>query len=157
MLKLQYFGHLMRRADSLGKTMLLGKTEGKRRSRQQRAEDEMVGSKDGNGGGGWESKSQTMRILFQVLLPLAVNCSRQSQPFCFIQGPVSCAPHPVLPERFQGDSHPPARSGSCCCLPLLLSDTQLVGNLIKPALITYVKAQRGTSGAPPPQPLLIGC
>ena len=44
MLKLQYFGHLMRRADSLGKTMLLGKTEGKRRSRQQRAEDEMVGS-----------------------------------------------------------------------------------------------------------------
>ena len=31
MLKLQYFGHLMRRADSLGKTMLLGKIEGRRR------------------------------------------------------------------------------------------------------------------------------
>ena len=29
-LKLQYFGHLMRRADSLGKTLMLGKTEGKR-------------------------------------------------------------------------------------------------------------------------------
>ena len=35
-LKLQYFGHLMWRADSLGKTLMLGKTEGKRRSRQQR-------------------------------------------------------------------------------------------------------------------------
>ena len=30
-LKLQYFGHLMQRADSLEKTMMLGKTEGKRR------------------------------------------------------------------------------------------------------------------------------
>ena len=28
-LKLQYFGHLMGRADSLGKTLMLGKTEGK--------------------------------------------------------------------------------------------------------------------------------
>ena len=35
-LKLQYFGHLMRRADSLEKTLMLGKVEGKRRSRQQR-------------------------------------------------------------------------------------------------------------------------
>ena len=31
-LKLQYFGHLMRRADLLGKTLMLGKVEGKRRS-----------------------------------------------------------------------------------------------------------------------------
>ena len=31
MLKLQYFGHLMQRADTLGKTLMLGKTEGKRR------------------------------------------------------------------------------------------------------------------------------
>ena len=36
MLKLQYFGHLMRRTDSLKKTLMLGKTEGWRRSRQQR-------------------------------------------------------------------------------------------------------------------------
>ena len=34
-LKLQYFGHLMRRADSFEKTLMLGKTEG-RRKRQQR-------------------------------------------------------------------------------------------------------------------------
>ena len=33
-LKLQYFGHLMRRVDSLEKTLILGKTEGKRRRRQ---------------------------------------------------------------------------------------------------------------------------
>ena len=35
-LKLQHFGHLMRRADSLEKTLMLGMTEGKRRRRQQR-------------------------------------------------------------------------------------------------------------------------
>ena len=36
MLKLQYFGHLMQRANSLEKTPMLGKIEGKRRRRQQR-------------------------------------------------------------------------------------------------------------------------
>ena len=39
-LKLQYFGHLMWRADSIEKTLMLGKTEGKRRRGRQ---DEMVG------------------------------------------------------------------------------------------------------------------
>ena len=36
MLKLQYFGHLMQRADSLEKTLMLGKIEGKRRRGRQR-------------------------------------------------------------------------------------------------------------------------
>ena len=35
-LKLQYFGHLMRRTDSLEKTLMLGKIEGRRRRRPQR-------------------------------------------------------------------------------------------------------------------------
>ena len=35
-LKLQYFGHLMRRTDSLEKTLMLGKIEGRRRRGQQR-------------------------------------------------------------------------------------------------------------------------
>ena len=39
-LKLQYFGRLMRRADSLGKTLMLGKIEGK--SKMGAAQDEMV-------------------------------------------------------------------------------------------------------------------
>ena len=39
-LKLQYFGHLMRRADSLQKTLTLGRIEGRRRGERQ---DEMVG------------------------------------------------------------------------------------------------------------------
>ena len=39
-LKLQYFGHLMRRADSLEKTLMLGKIEGRRRRGRQ---DEMTG------------------------------------------------------------------------------------------------------------------
>ena len=36
MLKLQYFGHLMRRTDSLEKNLMLGKTEGRRRRGRQR-------------------------------------------------------------------------------------------------------------------------
>ena len=36
MLKLQYFGYVMQRAYSLGKTLMLGKTEGKRRKGRQR-------------------------------------------------------------------------------------------------------------------------
>ena len=35
-LKLQYFGHLMRRADSFEKTLVVGKIKGRRRRRQQR-------------------------------------------------------------------------------------------------------------------------
>ena len=35
-LKLQYFGHLMQRADSFEKTLMLGKIEGRRRRRRQR-------------------------------------------------------------------------------------------------------------------------
>ena len=35
-LKLQYFGHLMRRADSLEKTLMLGKVEGRRRRGRQK-------------------------------------------------------------------------------------------------------------------------
>ena len=40
-LKIQYFGHLIRRADSLEKTLMLGKTEGRRR--RGAIEDKMVG------------------------------------------------------------------------------------------------------------------
>ena len=36
MLKLQYFGHLMRRVDSLEKTLMLGKIEGRRKRERQR-------------------------------------------------------------------------------------------------------------------------
>ena len=48
MLKLQYFGHLMRRADSLEKTLMLGKIEGRRRRGQQRMRwlDEITDSVD---------------------------------------------------------------------------------------------------------------
>ena len=56
MLQLQYFGHLMRKADSFEKTLMLGKIEGRRRRGRQRMRwlDSITDSTDMGFGGLWE-------------------------------------------------------------------------------------------------------
>ena len=57
-LKLQYFGHLMQRADSLEKTLMLGKIEGRRRRGRQRMRwlDDITNSRDMN----WSTLRETV-------------------------------------------------------------------------------------------------
>ena len=64
-MKLRYFGHLMQRAGSLEKTLMLGKTEGRRRRRRQRM---LVG---------WHHKSMDMslRKLWKIVEARGVWCS----------------------------------------------------------------------------------
>ena len=66
-LKLQYFGHLMRKTDSLEKTLMLGKIEGRRRSGRQRIRwlDVITDSMDMS-----LSKLQELGALLELTSPL---------------------------------------------------------------------------------------
>ena len=69
-LKLQYFGHLMRRADSFEKTLMLGKIQGRRRRGQQRMRwlDGITDSKDVSLDGITDSMDMSLDRLWELVM-----------------------------------------------------------------------------------------
>ena len=75
MVKLQYFGHLLRRAESLEKTLMLGKLEGRRRRERQRTRwlDSITYSVDVNLSKLQETVEETQRSLARHLCGVTEN------------------------------------------------------------------------------------
>ena len=86
-LKLQYFGHLIRTADSLEKTLMLGKIEGKRRRERQRMRwldgipDVMDMSLSGSGSWWWTRKSGVLQSTGSQSAGHDLETKKQPPPF----------------------------------------------------------------------------
>ena len=104
MLNLQYFGHLMQRADSFEKTLMLGKIEGRRR--KQIAEDERMrwstDSMDMNLNNLWETVKD--RGAWRASVPGVANLVTQQQQNVAVQQKLTQQCKTIVPQKIKNNS-----------------------------------------------------
>ena len=114
MLKLQYFGHRMRRADSLEKILMLGKIEGRRRRGRQRVSwsDGIIDSMDMSLSKFWEIAKDREACRAVVHGVAKTEQEQRSRGWARLRGRDLCSVPPTLPSSADnqgslGESHQP--------------------------------------------------